>query len=242
MSSSEARDVLGIIGGMGPAATADFLVKLTRLTPAGIDQEHVASVVCCLPDIPDRSAAIFANGPSPLSAMLHSLRILERCNVSCVAIPCNTAHYWFDDLQRETALPMIHIVDAVRRALVAREVVHKPVGLLATTATVRTGIYANHLSPHGIDCLNPTDHEQDHIMEVIRRIKAGTADRESTASLRTVAASLKRRGARTIILGCTELPLVLPSEEDGDELLDSTAALAQECVLRCSSSHTRSIS
>lgn len=234
------RGVLGIIGGMGPAATADFLAKFTQLTPAGYDQEHIASVTCCFPSIPDRSEAILANGPSPLPAMLWSLKLLERCEVSRVVMPCNTAHRWFDDLQRTTTLPMIHIVDAVRHALIARDVVHNPVGLLATTATIRAGIYANRLAPCGIDCLIPTDDEQNHVMEVIRRIKARTVDEHCIVSIRAVAANLRRRGARSIILGCTELPLVLPSEQG--ELLDSTAALARECVLRCSSSHLGNIS
>ena len=164
--------------------------------------------------------------------MLRSLRMLERSDVSCVVMPCNTAHYWFDYIQRATTLPMIHIVDSVRHALLARDAAHDPVGLLATTATICTGIYANRLAPHGIDCLIPTDDEQKLIMDAIRRIKAGADDEHCTASIRAVAASLRRRGARSIILGCTELSLVPPPDES--ELLDSTAALARACVLRFS--------
>ena len=221
-------DVLGILGGMGPAATADFLSKLTKVTAVECDQDHLASVVCCFPDIPDRTEAILSNGPSPLPFMLRSLALLKRSGANRVVIPCNTAHHWFDELQRETDVPIIHIVDAVQHALAARGV-QDCVGLLATSATVRSGIYTRRLEQYGTHCILPREDEQACVMNVIRAIKAGRGhDRMVSQSICSVVGALVGRGARTVILACTELPLVMQS--DDQILLDSTEALACECL------------
>jgi aspartate racemase len=222
------KKTLGILGGMGPAATADFLAKLTAQTPAKFDQEHIRSVVCCFSDIPDRTDAILARGPSPVPAMLRSLALLEQCGVANIAIPCNTAHYWFEAMQRNTIVPIIHIVDAVREALIDQGALGRPVGLLATTATIRAGVYANRLASHGIDCLCPLDDDQAMVMDAIRQIKAGANNRKLESGLHVVMQRLRRRGAGSIVLGCTELPLVYPKDAPG--VLDSTAALARECI------------
>jgi aspartate racemase len=213
---------------MGPAATADFIGKLTAARNADRDQDHVPSITCCLPDIPDRTEAIINNGPSPLPAMLHSLSILERSGVGRIAIPCNTAHYWFDDLQRRTRIPLIHIVDAVKNALSLRGLLGDCIGLLATTATVTAGVYTNRLAIDGIRCVVPTADDQRSLMNVIRHIKGGHRDEICAQVIRALSARLMHQGAHAVILGCTELPLMVPGN-DG-ELIDSTQALAQECV------------
>jgi aspartate racemase len=221
-------DVLGVLGGMGPAATADFLSKLTWLTPVRRDQQHLRSIICSYPDIPDRTEAILSNGPSPLPAMLNCLALLQLCDVSCVAIPCNTAHYWFEELQRQSSVPILHIVDAVQHVLTERNALTLPVGLLATTATIRTGVYARRLAQHGVSCIVPEQREQARVMQMIRRIKSGDTTESVSAELSSVVASLRRRGAGAIILGCTELPLRLPAHDP--DFIDSTAALALECI------------
>jgi aspartate racemase len=213
---------------MGPAATADFLGKLVRLTPASRDQEHLRSVVCNFPDIPDRNDAILSNGSSPLQAMVRSLRILERCQVKYIAMPCNTAHYWFDALQEETALPIIHIADAVAHSLAAIGIVRGRVGLLATTATIQAGVYAERLRRFGLDCIAPSEDTQVQIMDVIRKIKAGETDTAARPSVERIAADMLGRGASAVVLACTELPMLFPDGEA--HLLDSTAALARECI------------
>jgi aspartate racemase len=222
--------VLGILGGMGPAATADFLDKLTKLTPADRDQDHIPAVICSFPQIPDRTEAILNNGPTPLPAMLYALAILERCGVSRVAIPCSTAHYWFDELQEQTSLPIVHMVDAVACALQEGGLAGGAVGLLATTATIRVGVYANRLNKLGFQCLLPNESDQANVMSIIRAVKAGRArDERNSDSIRRVADGLLESGARSVILACTELPLLLPSG-DAREFLDATAALARACV------------
>jgi aspartate racemase len=105
--------VLGVLGGMGPMATVDFMAKVLRNTPADRDQEHIPTIVCSATNIPDRSAAILEGGPDPLPAMRDALHKLERSGVTCIAMPCNTAHFWYSSLQLETNIPILHIVDNV---------------------------------------------------------------------------------------------------------------------------------
>ena len=160
--------------------------------------------------------------------MLRCLELLELCDVSCIAIPCNTAHCWFDELQSESAVPILHIVDAVHNVLADRNALASPVGLLATTATVCAGVYAKRLAHRDVRCIAPNEREQMRVMKVIRAVKAGAYDGSGEAQLHSVIASLRDRGAGAIILGCTELPLALSANDHG--FVDSTAALALECL------------
>ncbi|ATQ45009.1 aspartate/glutamate racemase family protein [Caulobacter mirabilis] len=220
---------LGVLGGMGPLATADFYAKLIRLTLARSDQEHLPTVIASLPQIPDRTAAIIGSGLSPLPAMREALRVLEHAGVERVAIPCNTAHFWFDALQGATHLPLLHIVDAVAAALSARGLAPGDiVGLLATDGTLKAEIYQRRLHRFGYACATPTPHGQRSVMNAIRRVKAGEPA-AATAALRNAVAGLREKGCAAVILACTELPLALPTEHS-DVLLDATEALALACL------------
>jgi aspartate racemase len=223
--------LLGVLGGMGPAATADFFSKLTKMTLANRDQDHVAAVICSFPQIPDRSDAILNNGATPLPAMLHALSVLEGCGVTRIAIPCSTAHFWFDDLKRHTPLPIIHMVDAVACTLRDKGIGGGSVAVLGTTATIRARVYAERLEKWGFDCVAPGDAEQARIMDAIRAVKAGhLRNRQCAEAVRQVAVNLLKGGAQSVILGCTELPLLLPAVAMPD-LIDATAALARACLL-----------
>jgi len=222
-------DCLGVLGGMGPAATADFLKKLVAMTPAATDQEHLPVIAQSIPTIPDRSRAILGQGPSPLPALKAGLARLRAAGCALAVMPCNSAHYWYDALAGE--LPMLHIVDAVAAALRRRGIEGGPIGLLATSGTVAAGIYQDRLAGTGFEILVPTPTDQADLVEAgIRAIKAGEFDIAGGA-LRLAVARLRTRGIHATVLGCTELPLVLSSAPDATHLfIDSTAALAEACV------------
>jgi len=221
------KPALGILGGMGPLATVDFMRKVIELTPAAGDQDHIPMVVASVPQVPDRTAAILGDGESPLPAMLEGIRLLNQAAVAAVAIPCNTAHYWFDELAGESRAPILHIVDAACAALKTRARGARAVGLMGTTGTIRSGIYQRRIEAHGYTCLAPGDDDQETLVTGgIYRIKAG--DLESARRLLERAADgLRARGAGAIILGCTEIPIVVA---DGGDVVDATRALAAACV------------
>ena len=223
-------EVLGVLGGMGPAATADFLAKLVAATPARSDQDHLPVIAQSIPTIPDRSRAILGQGPSPLPALKAGLARLRAAGCALAVMPCNSAHYWFEALAGD--LPMLHIVDAVAAALRRQGIESGPIGLLATGGTVAAGIYQDRLAGTGFEILVPTAADQADLVDAsIQAIKAGKWAAAHRA-LRLASDRLQARGARATVLGCTELPLVLrPDTAAACPLIDSTAALAEACVV-----------
>ncbi|QYM96524.1 aspartate/glutamate racemase family protein [Dickeya ananatis] len=229
---SEAENVnpvIGILGGMGPGATVDAMQKLIRQTPARKDQEHIPMIAVSIPDIPDRTQCILNHSPSPLQKMIEYMRILENAGATCIIIPCNTAHYWFEDLKRHTQVDMISIIDAACQQVAEQRVHH--VGILATTATVRGNIYQHALSGQQVRCTLPDDAQQQAVMNSIYAYKAGDFS-QSRALLLPVVDSLRQQGVEKIILGCTELPLILEAEASAtpNAYLDATDALIKQTI------------
>lgn len=224
---------LGILGGMGPLATADFLGKITRQTQACCDQEHIASLIYCVPQIPDRSNCILGHGESPYQHMLRGIGALRQMGAGAIAIPCNTAHYWYEDLQRSTDIPILHIVDATMREIQRLYGRSHSVGLMATDGTIKAGIYPRRLLSTGrsINCINLAREEQDAlVMTGIRMVKSGDI-RAAEELFADAALRLRARGAEVIIMACTEIPPALGSHEFEDlHLVDATACLAQAAI------------
>ncbi len=212
--------VIGVLGGMGPMATVDFMRKVILLTPVSRDQDHLPLIAYSVPQVPDRSASIVEGTESPLPAMIQGLRTLVRAGVECIAIPCNTAHHWYDDLARESSVPVLHIVDAAG------------VGLLATAGTLNVGIYQARLASRGYECILPDDGDMETLVTPgIGLVKAGRMA-QAEELLRAAADNLLGRGAGAVILGCTEIPVALKdSDASGGRYVDATAALAEACVL-----------
>jgi len=227
-------DVVGVLGGMGPLATIDFMRKVLDATPAARDQDHVPMIVSCLPQIPDRTAAFRGLGDSPLEAIVDCGRRLESAGADLIVMPCNTAHLWFDAVQARLQRPMLHLVDAALREALALAGSHARLGLLATDATIASGLYINRRLPDlpAPAWLLPTAGEMlAQVMPGIEAVKAGRLD-AGQALLSEAAQALARRGADVLVLGCTEIPLVLDATACGLPVVDATAALAREVVAR----------
>jgi aspartate racemase len=227
-------ETLGILGGMGPLATADFLRKLAESTPARSDQDHIPAIIYSVPQIPDRTSSILGTGPSPLPALMEGARFLVKSGSKAIAIPCNTAHFWHDVLAKEVNVPILHIVDAVRDVLphARKDGVGPTVGLLATAGTIRSGVYQKRLGEHGIRCLLPAEQDlQTLIMPGIASVKAGDLA-EAHILLEKAALRIMKQGAEFVILGCTEIPIALAvaAPDLRPHLVDATSALAARCV------------
>jgi aspartate racemase len=221
MPLTRGRRLIGVLGGMGPAATVDFLAKIIAATPAERDQDHVPVVIRNVPQIPDRSAAILAGTDAPLPAMLAGLKALEAAGAQVLAIPCNTAHHWYPALAAASPRPILHIVEAVLERLEADAT---PLGLMATRGTVSAGVYGDRL---GDRLVPPDDATQAAVDAAIAAVKRGEDGRSFAEE---AVARLLDRGARRVILGCTELPVTLADSAFGDYCIDATWALAEACV------------
>ena len=223
--------MLGVLGGMGPLASAHFMVRLTLLTPAGRDQDHVPAVLWSDPRVPDRGAARAGTGPDPLPALVRGLRGLEAAGCGAVAIPCNTAHGWIEGMRAATRLPILHIVDAAADELRRQGVPPGPVGVLGTSATLAMRLYQDRLGALGWDCLAPDPGEMARLVTpAIALVKANRVA-EAHAPLADAAALLARRGAQAVVLGCTEIPLGLAAgPPPAVPLVDTIDALARAAV------------
>jgi aspartate racemase len=232
--TEEAPGLIGVLGGMGPLATIDFMRKVLAATPAASDQDHVPLVVSSIPQVPDRTAAFRGDGVSPLAAMVASGQRLARAGAGLVVVPCNTAHLWFSELERALALPMLHLVDAALEDAVATVGVGASIGLLCTDATLASGLYVNRTprsaQAPGVQWTLPTATEMlELVMPGIQAVKAGALDRGAEL-LGAAAQALARRGAQALVLGCTEVPLVLDAGNSPVPVIDATDALARRAV------------
>ncbi|WBA84843.1 aspartate/glutamate racemase family protein [Endozoicomonas sp. GU-1] len=221
--------MLGILGGMGPLATVDFMQKVIALSLANSDQEHLPMLVHNVPQIPDRSACILQGGKDPLPSLLQGLKRLENAGAMCIVIPCNTAHYWFGALQAHSTVKMISIIDVVCQELVRRGITN--VGLMATNATVAAGIYKQRVGALGGECQVPDDLAQQQLMTAIYDIKAGRPE-QGSRGMQMVFDGLLAGGAEAVILGCTEIPIGLANiaQQQPERCIDATELLARACV------------
>jgi len=220
---------LGILGGMGPAASAEFVNRLIKKTPATCDQEHIPFVLWNEPRIPDRSTSIRSGDNLPLHWLQGGVRGLMNAGCSYIVIPCNSAHFWYSQLS-EISVPILHIVDSVASELRGANVTGT-VGVMGTQGTIEFGLYQNHLGKLGWDCIVPSQEEMDTLVQpAIDLIKAGKIP-ESQPLLVTVIQNLIDRGAKAVVLGCTELPLAIRiTEEEGVPIVNSIDSLVKAAI------------
>jgi aspartate racemase len=223
---------IGVLGGMGPAATVDFLSKLVESETAKRDQDHVPVVVWSDPRIPDRTLALMSpDQPQPGAGLIRGARKLVAMGAGVIGIACNTAHHWFDEVQAAVDVPVVHIADAVteelRRGGVAAGAT---IGLMCTQGTLRSGFYARRLRAAGFRLLVPETELQERIDATIFAVKGGDLT-AGGALAKAAAQSLIGRGADAVLLACTELPVALRGVDRSEApFIDATAALARACV------------
>lgn len=224
--------ILGVLGGMGPLASAHFMTRLTLLTPARVDQDHVPAVLWSDPRVPDRMAAR-RGGPSPLPALLRGVKGLLDAGCGAIAIPCNTAHGWFDDIAAAAGVPVLHIVDAAADHLAKWVSPGKTVGIMGTQATLEMRLYDDRLQARGWATITPCAAEMARLVSpAIASVKANRVA-EAYAPLAEMTALLAARGASAVILGCTEIPLGIqagPHATLGVPLIDSIDTLALAAI------------
>jgi aspartate racemase len=204
--------LVGILGGMGPAATADFYEKLIKATPARTDQEHLRVVMWADPTVPDRTEA------------------LKDAGADLIAVPCNTAHAFVPRIELQVGVRIIHMIEETARHIDAMSPPVDRVALLATTGTVKAGLYQDWLSRTGKKVLLPTAPEQAEVSRIIGEVKAGRVVTELRHRIAEIAETLVARGAQVVVAGCTEIPLVLRPEDVSVPVADPSQILAEAVV------------
>ena len=227
--------IIGILGGMGPEATADLFYRIIRATPVEKDQDHFHVIIDSNSKIPDRTPAILGNGPSPLSLMIKTGKTLEKAGADFLIMPCNTAHYYYKELQKALGIPILHMIKLSSEYVTKKYPEVKSIGLLATDGTITSNLYHDAYIKQGIATITPKKSSQKDVMDAIyNHIKKGNL-KKGEELLRKVAEELIDIKADAIICGCTEVSLVL---HDGDlpvPIIDTMQVLAEEAVLFASS-------
>jgi aspartate racemase len=220
--------IVGIIGGMGPLATAELFRRIVISTPATTDQEHIHILIDNDPQIPDRTAAILGHGSDPLRALVRAARRLERAGASFLIMPCNTAHHWLEPLQAEIEISVLDMITLTAQRI--SEVIpgRRSIGLLSTEGTVAARLYQRALAAYGYDVLLPTDNGQEIITHLIYEIKAGISI--GGTQFLPVADALESGDVDGIILGCTELSLLEKESQSEPPLFDPLQILAEEAI------------
>lgn len=216
--------VLGVLGGMGPAATTDFLLKLQAATPAARDADHVRVLMDLNPRVPDRMAEPEA-ATAELGRMAERLKAL---GAEVLAMPCNTAHATADGI-RAVGLPFVDMIAETTK--VALESGARTVGVLATPGG--EALYRAALTAAGAEVVLPQGDDRARLMALIQGVKAGEVGTDARAAMAGLAADLVARGAKAVIAGCTEVPLLLSAGDVSVAFADSAEMLARACVAAC---------
>lgn len=227
----EKETVLGVIGGLGPMATAHFMELVVNMTEAASDQENLEMIIYNFPSIPDRTGYILgSNLKSPLPGLLNVGHALSRQEVACIAIPCMTAHYFYRELSAAIPTPILNGVEETAQHL--KECGIHRVGIMGTDGTVRSGLFSDALERRGIRPIAPSRERQQDVMHLIyRNVKAGLPPEMSR--FYGVQQELKEQGAEAIILGCTELSVIKRNHSIGAGFLDAMEVLARAAILGC---------
>lgn len=222
---------LGVIGGLGPIATAYFMELVIKMTDAERDQEHIEMIVYNFPKIPDRTAYILGQSrENPVDSMIAIGKKLEAQGADYIAIPCVTAHYFHKELSESIRIPILHAIRETGEEILKKKV--GTVGLMATDGTVQSGIFQKQLEEMGLKVLAPESEYQRLVMDIIyKNVKAGNPP--DIDKFNRVSRHLRERGAKILILGCTELSLIMRDFSIGKGYVDVMEVLAQRAVLLC---------
>lgn len=217
---------IGIIGGMGPAATVDLFAKLIAATGAERDQDHLRILIDNNPRVPNRNEAIAGRGPSPGPQLAQSARWLEAAGADFLVIACNTAHAFQADIEAAVTIPLLSMIEATAHAAGAVD----RAGVLAADGCRAAHLYHRAFAQRGVEALFLDEAQQAEFMRLIFRVKAVDVGEAVRRGMESLAQSLYARGAKAIVAACTEVPLVLAADRLAVPVINSTDALVSRAI------------
>lgn len=224
--------VVGILGGMGPQATVELMRQIVRSTPAEVEHDHVRILVDSNPHVPGRTAALTGAGPSPGPELARMARGLVGAGADVLAMPCNTAHAFADEIEAAVDVPLLHMIDLAVEAAAASAPGIDRIGLLATRGTRRTRLYHDRFEAMGFATIEPDEDGQSVLDELIVKVKTHDPSALDRDALQRLLVDLVERGADVVVAGCTEVPLLLP-DTPAARVVDPSQVLAEAVVRFC---------
>lgn len=224
---------IGIVGGVGPEASNKFCELLIKNKKGKTDQEHIPFIHFCNPQIPDRTKFIVGQGENPTPEIVKTCNLLEKAGADFLVIPCNTAHYFLPQIQEQVSLPIVDMTKVLVKTVMRENPFIKKIGILATTGSVKTELYQNYFKTVEVKTILPNERDQEClIMDAIygdKGIKAGNKI-ASKKKLMIIAKKLIDQGAEALVLGCTEIPLVLKQKDLDIKLYDPMDIASKEII------------
>lgn len=222
--------IVGILGGMGPLATIDVFSKIVKATPAKKDWEHLRIIIDNNPKIPSRTRAVVLGEQSPLPAMIETAKNLENAGADLIIIPCNSAHYYIEDLKKSIHTPILNIIEITAKYLAENLPNVRRIGLLGGLVTINMKIYEKELQKYAISVVVPETKDQELVSNVIEGIKLGKTKDNLVEDIEKVSKNLIAQGAQCIVLACTELAILMDGKKTGVLFVDPNKVLAEETV------------
>lgn len=225
------RRVIGVLGGLGPAATVDFYAKLVAATPALRDQDHIHVIIDADPSTPNRNEAVAGVGPSPEPQLVGMATRLAAAGAEALFMVCNTAHAYAPAIRAAVAVPLVSIIEETAAATLAAAPNARRVGVLAAAGAQDARLYQTEFARHGVNVVEPHGELRERFMALLYRVKAGDTGQGARSDMRAIALELVGLGAEAVVAGCTEVPLVLAQADVGSvPLVSSTDALVSAAV------------
>ncbi len=225
--------ILGVLGGLGPLATVYFMDLIVKMTEAKKDQEHISMIVLNHAAIPDRTEFILdASKPNPLPMMIEDAKKLQSAGADYVVMPCNTAHFFYEQIQHNIDIPMLNIIEeTVRFARNEKNV--KKLGILATKGTVSAGSYQRMCEKYGVEWAIPSLQDEQSLMNIIyNQVKAGKEI--NINEFLKIIENMKADGCEAVALGCTELSVINKDFDlSRNDIVDSLEVLARRSIELC---------
>jgi len=226
------QKALGIVGGMGPLATANFMTQVIENTDAGSDQEHLRIYVDCHSQVPDRVTALMGGGPDITPAIAESIKKLEDMGAGVLAMPCITAHAFYSKFVGHASVPFLYLPDIVAKSCM-NDFPQKTAGVLSTAGTAKFRILLEPIEALNVPHITPDQSEQDEVSRLIIDVKMGKDMNKIAEDFCKILDAMMARGADYFVLGCTELPVIGNYCQGKYEFLDTTLELAKASILAC---------
>lgn len=224
---------LGIIGGMGSQATQLFYKSIIEKTDAKCDQEHIDMIILNHASMPDRTASILSGETEEILKLLtEDAKMLENCGATAIAIPCNTSHYFWEDIQKSVNIPVINMVRETIGYIKERNPEIKKIGVLATDGTVKSGIYKKECEALDTECVTPSEDIQKLVTKIIYdQVKKG--EEGSMEDFRKIDHYMKSEGCEVLIMACTELSCFKYYHNLGGYYVDAMDVLTEKSIISC---------
>ena len=230
MEKTMKKKTIGILGGMGPLATADLFKKIILMTEAEKDQDHIRVLIDSNTNIPDRTAAILSGGADPVPELTKSAKILEQAGADLLIMPCNTAHYFYEDVKKAVSIPVLSIIESAADKVLRSG--QKKALILATDGTGKAGVYDKVFNRRGIETVYPDAGTQKKVMSIIYEgVKAGAPKEGRMEKLTADINDFIKKTGTVAVLACTELPLAVDLYGLTGDFVDATGSLAEAAIL-----------